>query len=495
MGQLFSMGIAVVIVYLLFYISTKNEFDYKTDILLVFFLSFNGLNYIESLAYPLVPIVSFTVYCCFRRNHINKAYWKNFFFAGCLYLAANVSILYKFLHVFIRLNKGNNGWPRDLATLLDISGISVLYNFLPMSLDIALVVVVNCLLFFVLARQIKKEGAASFLAINLYSNFLLYILFCLLYFKQGEVSSYKAYKAAISLSYVVIILFIRFLDEYMNLFWETLPKLRDDYKDGHLGNLLRNLRGEKSFAVVWVFFWFFSVNAAGSYEDFLKPIFRGNFYHEITRDHEVLGSFARDADHDGADFILDCRGSWWNQMMAEYYAPLGRVYTNSYIGYSQRVMKDSIKVGDLYIIEAYNRGKFVWDMQLLFENNIYRVFKIEGESVLLYSNSGMESQMFAGGLKRVGKLEEKIIDFKFLTPRDHAGSISIKFITNDAHAAKPLIIHAYVNGEKVDEFILADENLLVELTDIILKAGINDVSFEFEGDVSDTWVTDLNVTA
>jgi hypothetical protein len=494
LGQLFSVGIILVIFYLTYYLAETGRFDYKTDILIVFFLTLNGLNYLEALAYPVIPAVAFSILVFFDRNYLNKkkALWKNVAFVAMVYSVLNFAVIARFIWLFSVLNVGANAWPMNFATFYDISGLKDALLLPANKLMIIYILVPNYIILSVLLHQLRKEKLFSLFSATFVSYLLLFVVFSLLYYRHGEQSTYKVFKAAVSMSFIVFILIIRFLEEYLNSFYESILRLRQNISWSNALHLGASLPREKGFVAALLFIVFFSLNIRGTYAGYLEPL-SGERPMGISSEHEALKLFTDNPRYAGADFILNCDHSF-HQMMAEYYSPLGRTFTSNYKSYAQRNMKESFEPGDFYVTDGTVREIYNVDAELLFINNIYSVFRLKKESILPADNAGIDQ--LAGfintqqGRTIARRVTENEVSFLFISLIERTSDLSIVFF-NSSEDAPNLSLGAFVNGKFVSKAALTKRFSTVDLKDITLSRGDNVISFTFDGDYSSMWMANL----
>jgi hypothetical protein len=484
-GQLLSIGLVLLIFYVTFYLSVTDRLDYRTDMLLVFLLTVNNVSYIESLAYPLIPILAFALFSCFRGG-AGKYFLKNSMLVVFSYSALNIAIIIEFFRLFFLLSSNNVAWNMHMATLFDVTG---LFGAFAGSTNNIVIIAVNCALLFVLARQFEKERFSSFLSVTSGAFFALYIFFCFLYFRDGSESTYKAYKSAVSLSFVVIIVFLRFAEERLNVFFDAL-------RVSFAGDFAKRRLGEfpwKKSAWALVFFCFFSLNVTATYSYYLKPLITYGLSGVGDR-HDILRAFVESPQYADADFILDVSDSL-ALALALYHMPRGRSYAFNYKAYPSRNMKNSFRPGDIYVTDGENRNIYDINADLLFKNDVYRVYALEKESLLMYDFSGLALDVNiirpSGKIVNIRKLLGNEANFEFISLPERVVDFHVTFY-NASEPPALIVAKAYLNEKLVRTFAIRGDNTSIALGGISLREGRNRISFVFDGDISKMSVADLN---
>ena len=180
------------------------------------------------------------------------------------------------------------------------------------------------------------------------------------------------------------------------------------------------------------------------------------------------------------------------------YAPLGRAYTNGYGGNengSQRVMKDSISAGDIYISERALENYFSSvNGRSVFENDLYRIFRLDEGSVILSAYSGMSRVPRPVGTPEGRVLGRHVtsgaVEMEFLSAGERDAGVAMTFFTEGSPAPSARV---FVNGELAGNFPGDGEYLRLSLTGLPFKQGKNFIEAEFAGDVSKLSLTRLEI--
>jgi hypothetical protein len=263
----------------------------------------------------------------------------------------------------------------------------------------------------------------------------------------------------------------------------------------------------KGFVVSLFFAAFLILNARGTYSVYLTPL-SGEQTLGVTVEHEALKAFCENPNYAGSDFILNCNMPF-NQMMAEYYSPLGRTYTisdSSYAGSSMKE-KNSFEPGDFYITGTNFPIIYDADAPLLFANHLYSIYRLENKSILLSGYSGITSRKI---LTKNGtaswETDGKTIGLKFISLMERSADFVVEFLLSENWKSS-FGLAAHVNGEPVSEPSLTSSLSQVErdggsglyfatvrIKDVALKEGVNDISFELNvsGDKTKLFVNSVS---
>jgi hypothetical protein len=482
-GQLYSVGIVLTAFYIEYYLASRDRFDLRTCLLLVFVLTFNGLNYIEAFAFPAVPMAAFFLTVGWNREIDARVFRRNALFAGLLCALINIPVIVNFFKVFFMLEQFPPAWATHMATFFDVAGLQGV-SADPDAQFVVLLIVSNIILAAAILYQMRREGPASFLPVAAVSYFALHAAFCLRYFRYGESSSYSAFKSALSMSFIVVILLLRFLEERLDLFLGAVSGVK---KSGLAG--LNDLPSKKGFVTAVLFAACFAVNAHTTVKNTRGFIERP--FGSIGREHDVLASFASSPYYDESDFIIGVE-SVSDQWAAEYYAPAERTYVTGLSGVARDaagpMMKDSFKPGDIYIaVTTAEKFSGTTDAEPVMINGVYSVFHMEGDSLLLYGCDGVSvktdiKRMPDGAHVLARRVTDGKASLRFRALRDKTASFDMTFFREGGGMTGE--VNAYVNGAFVSSFPGAGPSVEVNMNDIPIREGINEISFEFGGDVS-----------
>jgi hypothetical protein len=475
-GQLFSLGLVLVAFRLEFSLAEAKRFDPRTCALLAFALTANGLCYMEGMAFPLVPVASLLIVLLVNKNYDKKTCLQNAAFAGALYAAVNVRLLVIFVSAFLQIGGNPWGFVTHMPTLMDVAGLQGAAS--SPNAFLAVLISSNALLFYAIARQLRQEGAWSFLSVSCMTYFALHLLFCAAYFRPGDVSTYGVHKSALSLSFIAVVVVLRFLEDRLTCLLAGFPRRR-------------GIAAALAFAV------FFALNARVTWAELLQIPSRAEI--TINEDHDILKYFAASPSYAKSDFIINCDTPLL-QFSAVYYLPFGRTYTSDYGGLKEdfaRDMKDSFEPGDIYVtFPLFEDALSTTDALPLFSNGAYKIFRLSERSVILYDYKGFahapEVVAFRGKTVIRRHVTGEEIELEFLAGGDRAANFSMAFY-DFGQTVGVRCARAYVNGKFEGIFRASGAQLDVTLSGVPLKRGVNAVKLQFDGDVSRTALTGLKI--
>jgi hypothetical protein len=483
-GQLFSFGLVPLAFFLETRLARAGKFEPRTCLLLVFVLTVNGLSYLHGLAYPLIPALALPFALALDKKIDRKSCVQNAALAGVLYTLVNAPMIAEFVRIFLSIDAGATVWPMHFTTMMDIAGIQRAFS--PGEAMFWALVASNAVMISVVIAQLFREGPPSFTSLCFAAYALTHAFFCVRYFKFGEAASYNAFKSALSMSFIVIILVLRFLGEQLDNFRRgVLEYVHERKKFPAAGALCCAL-----FAVALALNVLATVNNLG----WLASIQDGG----LTRSNEAVGFFAESPSYAKSDFIINSDKQLL-QFSTVCYAPLGRAYTNGYGGNendSQRVMKDSISAGDIYISESALENYFSSvNERSVFENDIYRIFRLDEDSVILSAYSGMSrvprTLVTPEGRVLGRRVTSGAAEMEFLSVSDRDAGIAMTFFDGNAGASPAGV---FVNGAFAGEFHGDGEYLRLSFEGLPFKKGKNFIKIEFSGDISKLSLTRLEIS-
>jgi len=479
LGQLFSFGIVTLVFFIELYLTEQRRFDPRTCVLLAYMLTVNALNYIEATAYPLIAVLPMLFALLLDKRYDKKPVLSNAAFSGCLYAAVNYTFLLDFIWVFRELDAKPPAWPINMPSLMDVAGLGGGYA-LP-GMEMAVFIAANILMAAVVICQMRREGMKSFLSFSCAAYMLLYAAFCFRYYVPGEISSYNAYKSALSLSFILVIMTGRFLHGAADSLAASLGILR---KRVSWKERLAAMSGKKKyFAAAAVFLAVFAFNVRftwlGMKKYYLNP------EKHVTAEHEALALFDGNPLYAGADFLLNC-DSRLIQHLAAYFSPFGR-------SCERRAFKD----GDIYITEyVFEELHQTADARKIFENDIYSVFQLDENSILITGFSGMGRSMEVkdvhGEYAAMRRVEKNSVKMGCFSPHDRAADFSMIFY-NSAGSEKTWKATVRKGGEYMGEFAARGEYLSIKLDGIPIDSGYNELTLDFEGDISGVSLTEMRL--
>jgi hypothetical protein len=481
MGQILSFGLVTLAFYLEYYLSERDRFDPRTCAARVFIISVNTLCWLEGTAFPLVPAIAFAVAIVLNKKYDKKSCASNAAFAGGLWALCNFRLIILFVNLFSILDNTPQGWPMPMTTFMQVSGLLGALTF--PGAEFALVIISNGILIPVIVYQMIKEKLSSFLSISCLVFLLLHLFFCARYFEAGGRGSYNVFKSSLSLSFIAIIFILRFLET-------KLARLLS-YGKGTLA-----LSGAKAeIAAAAIFAAFFTLNLV-SFGRRVKLIAIADS-HVISAQHDALGIFAQSPAYEKVNFIVNINTPL-TQSVAEYYTPGGRTYiTGLSVEPELRVRhENSFKSDDIYVVDpTFEDMMQTTNAEAIFENDIYRIFRLDGESFLLYECPGIsdriEISLINGEYMALRKLAASKAGLIFACLKNRAANLEFSFY--DGNKSNSLSGKLFINGKFLDDVYSHDGFIDVELNGVQMKQGTNDIMLEFDGDVSNLALAGIKI--
>jgi hypothetical protein len=479
-GQLYSFGLIALAFYIEYYLTEVERFDIRTCVLLVFVLSTNSFAYLESMAYPLLPAVAFLLVMPFNQRYRRKSLFCNVVVSGGLFTVVNFYFLIKLVNVFLFLDFNPPAWAMPLVTLADVAG--VMYSFTNLEAALVSLLIANALMLPVIIWQLRKEGVLSFITGSCVIFFLLHLFFCLRYFGIGEITSYNVFKSALSLSFILVIVTARFLEG-------SLPALSD---------MALPLKGaaRKRLMTAVVFCLLFCLNVMGTWNGVTVFYRAKSLDTAITKDSFVVKYFADSPAYAASDFIINTN-LLLDQLTAAYFAPAGRAYG---IGQDDkgRMIKKSLKAGDLYIVDSYyDFSHKTTDARKLVENDKYSVYQLDEDSVVMADYGGFEIFVryanIGGNRELIRPLMENTANLYFYAIKGKPVDFRAVFFNGQGGEERSLGVKMYVNDELAYERRFSEEFMQIGLDGVDFQDGVNYITFEFDGDVSNTSLMKLDI--
>ncbi|MDR3164134.1 MAG: hypothetical protein LBU13_00985, partial [Synergistaceae bacterium] len=475
-GQLYSFGMVTLAFYIEYHLAERGQFDPWTCVLLVFVLTANGLAYVESVAFPLIPALALLIPAVRKGLSYRKPCLKNAALAGGLFLAANWHTLVLLISIFLFHDKFPPGYAENMPTPADVAGLRGLYGwpFISEAGTLMLAACANAAIIFALVCRMKKERVFSFMGASLLLFTLFHLLVCLRYFRPGQPSAYSVFKSAMSMSFIVVVFLVRFLE--------------DGLKDG--------LGSRASAAISAVFAVFFLLDCASAWRSTkILSMMPGT---GMTESHKAIEIFSKNASYADADFFLHFDDDYLD-CAAIYEAPLGRSFSSRRTNLTVPgggATKSSFKKGDIYITDAaFEEVAQTTDARPVFENDIYKVFELGDRDILLYERTGMDENvrvaLVEGEYAALRSLREQTVGFRFWAMADKRIGIRATFL--DESAQTILAVKAYLNGKYSGTFLSEGSYVTVTLEDINMKRGRNEIRLEFEGDMGRTSLAGMSI--
>jgi hypothetical protein len=488
LGQLFSAGFTTVAFFLELHLMRRTKFDPVTCIALVFTLTSCGMSYVNGLPVPLLPVLALPVVLIRNKKYDRAHCLKNVAFAGIVFMVVNLWLIIAFVRSLITRNEMQAGFAINMPTFMDIAGL----QGMAWSIDgfFVMLLISNAVLIFILALQLRREGLASFISVSFALFLMVHFAVCARYFALGEKSSYYAFKSALSFSFIVYILLLRFFEERLNFIRGSGGKLQGK---NHVVSTISSAATMAIFIVTLAV----CVKSHQSYAKMLDS--RGA---AITKSMDVLRDLASDDAFADSDFIINMELSL-SSLAAEYFAPFGRSYTVGYGGKqsgARRVMKESFKPGDIYVASSVSDQDFnTVSAARLYANDTLVVYQLDKNSVIQYNYDGI-SHAFDASLD-YGDSEEHIAkrvtrpECNIFYQALNDVTVDISMIFQDLGESPTPKARVYLNGEFVAESHEKDGGQLgVAMKSIILKPGLNRVTVRFfDGEPKDMFLTEIKM--
>jgi hypothetical protein len=490
-GQLFSFGAVTLAFYLEYHLAGKTRLAAKTCFLLAFVLTFNGYCYLEGLAFPLLPVLALPLVLAANKRYDFRACVSNAALVGGIYAIFNIPAMVLFVRNLLAIESRQPAWEMYLPTFMDILGLQRVFS----TADgvFALMIVSNLLAAAVLARQLKKEGMVSFLSVSFALYLLLHAFFCLRYFDRQSATSYNSYKSALSLSFVAVILLLRFAEEQLDgfwFFWEERIKISRSAGDRQGASFLCALHNAGgSLTAAAIFLALFAFNARASWLNIARLEAAPGT--KLTKSAEALRYFAESPAYSAADFIVNSDFAL-EQFTAAFYLPFGRTWAIGYIGYLggesalYRAMKNSIAIGDIYVSSSVAEEYFATiSAPRLFRNDVHCVFRIDGASILRTDYEGLSHDPAAAidsprGRTLSLKLTGREAVFKYASASERDAYFGFSFFGENLRNASAVVTF---NDLPAGEFEASNGYIDVELNRLPLKMGANVITVTFQGDI------------
>jgi hypothetical protein len=442
------------------------------------------------MVFPLVPVVALAGALFLGKGYDKKACASNAAFVTLLYAVSHVRLITLFVKVFLVLNDAPPAWALPLPTLMNISG---LHGFLvPDNAFFAFALISNLIVASALLYQVIREKTTSFLSLSLLTFVALNMIFCAYYYKPGDVRSYSAFKSVMSLSFVIMIFLFRFIDCQLGDF---LSRQRDAECGSGIACLIGGAKLPLAATLTAAVFLMMNAYASVTMRRHIASL-RGT---DVSKIDSALKIFSESPFYGDRNFIINFDEPLM-QDLSEYYLPFGRVYSTRNDGRGSRYgvrMVESFNSGDIYASHAsYERVARTTDAKdVLFESEVYKVFQLNENSLLLYEYAGMSEKVFIASKDGEFATLRPLIDTKagprILCLKERTADVSFSFYDGDVPGSPRGKI--YVNGEYRGEAAFDDGYMNVKLEGVAMKRGVNDFIVEFDGDVSNVSLTGLEM--
>jgi hypothetical protein len=473
-GQLFSVGFVILAFFLECYLVERGKFEPAACLLLVFVLTACNLSYLNALAFPLIPVLALWVVLPLNKKYDRASCLKNAAFAGTTFAAVNFMLIVNFVKTSMIRTEIQDGFAMYMPTFMDIAGL----QGVSLSPDIffALLLISNAVLIFTLIYQLKREGFMSFISVSCILFILTHIAICVKYFSLGETSSYNAFKSALSLSFAVYILIIRFLEERFNGIREAAG--------GAVRLTFKRVAACTVSLILFVSCIPLNIKATLNYLDIFDRVSSDD---ALTKSFEAVKKFASNAAFRDSDFIVNIDIPL-SKYGAAYFAPFGRTYICAYGGLTLdgiNTMKDSFKPGDIYVASVLFEKNFnTVKGSLLLENDALKIYQLNDESVIQYDYKGFSyrpEKIIINDAQEyiVRQVFDDTVRIVYLARKDITADISMTF---QNFGNEPLSANVYLRDALIAKSSQDEGGLIkIGLTGVTLKSGLNGLTLKFEG--------------
>jgi hypothetical protein len=294
---------------------------------------------------------------------------------------------------------------------------------LPQPASAVLLVAINVLFVFLLIYQARREKFFSLLSLSLALFFILHAAFCARYYKAGEKLSYNAFKSALSLSFIAVIFALRFLEERLS---RVLCLLRRA-EAGTRWKSIAAAPGSAAWLAVSaaILLAFLALNLSACWKN-MRAILTSSDDVMPSGQHAAIGPFAASS---GSAVIINFDAGM-TQSVAEYYSPRGAVYTNRVEspGLSGGREGGVFRPGDIYAADpVFEELLQTTDAKPIFENDIYKIFRLDEGSLLLDGCPGMDGKInieqIGGEYMILRRFLEKNAALRFLSLRPREANL------------------------------------------------------------------------
>jgi hypothetical protein len=447
MGQTYSIGYTLLAVYFGDRMSRRPRLDLRGCALMWALVTSCGVNYAEGMPYAVLPLMAYGAVAAVRRSAADVFYLKNMFITAGFYAATNFYVLWRLIQTLALITAQEPGWPMPLATLYDLSGLY--FSFGPAPARILLMITANVAMLEMIMRRAAAEGRKSFMTSCCVNCFLVYIFFCLWYYRPGELTSYNPYKAALSMSYIAVIMIIRFANAHA-----------------------RGALAKVAFAAV------LALSLVGAYRG--NSLIRdGAPYVKVTRAHAEFGEKLNLGGYGAANFFVlnDAGGAG---TFAPHYLPFGRsaVLGTSAPGAPAAVHRmfapGDVLVSGAAMPEIYENTA----EREIFANAAYRARELSPGSIVLYDMRGLGRCAFLAASPAGPVAAREITDNRavilFASLRAVRADFSASLYIPGAERRGRLKAYLFVNGKRAGRFNAEGEFSPTVFRGVEIREGINE---------------------
>jgi hypothetical protein len=470
-GQMFSIGLTVIILFLCHHVSLVNRRELKISIFIGALLILQSYIYMESLPWSVFCVFFLGVWFVFDKQSNKKGIMINIAIITSIFCVFGFNNIISIFKVFFRLNAAQPGWNMPLGSLFDVVGFLKFREFAFPTLSVG-VAAVNVFVIALLVVRVKQEKYNSYLPVVLYGNAVLYILFYLLYQDQ-YIGSYKIFKALVSLSPIVLILCMRFFDECFGK--KTTNELSAQLK-------------KTGLRIVCVCALLGLIGIEFGYM-LAKP-----FSGVMDEGHLELNGFA-ETESAETDYFIDLN-EIWDCLYAPVLLPIRK--THVMVKSTYGLIADASthhKEGDIFIADSVRPSIYMPGGETVLRNRRFTLIRLDDTSILPNGFSGLAEAVSKFGSGASAYTAKAVIDdtvtFKFLS---NAATKTDFFFTpeNPNGITVPIRIDVFVNGKKADDYIIYDPVREIEVKNISITSGENEIAIVFaEGTPNDLYMRNL----
>jgi hypothetical protein len=436
------------------------------------------------MAFPLIPAAALSLALLLNRDYDRQSCVRNMAFAGISWAVLNSWPIILFVRIFMMLDVTEQGWPMPFVTFMDVAGFAG--ASLPPFASVVLLVVSNALFVFLLIDQARREKCWSLLSLSLALFFLLHAAFCARYYKAGERFSYNAFKSALSLSFIAVIFALRFFEERLSRLAGMLRRAEVRILWTSIAATLG--RGVRFAVSAVILLTFLALNLSVCRKN-MKTILTSSDVMMISSQHVALGAFAVKA---GCAVITNFDEAM-AQSVATYYSPWMAAYANCVASPGLVGAREggTFTPGDIYAADPiFEELLQTTDAKPIFENGIYKVFRLEEGSLLLDGCPGMAGRItiekIGGEYMVLRRFSEKNAALRFLSLRPR--EVNLRFILY-GETPEPFSCEIYAGEKFAGVWESRDGFIDVTLEGVMMQPGANEIKINLGTDPSETKIS------
>lgn len=458
-GQLFSIGLTVLILFLCYSVSLVNTRELRTSILIGMLLILQSYIYVESLPWSVFNVFLLGVWFVVNKQSDKKGIMISVAMIAGIFCVFGLNNIISLFNVFFQLNARQAGWNMPIGSLFDVVGF-LKFRELPLQILPIGVVAVNVFVIALLGVRVRREKGNSYLSIALFGNFILYILFYLLY-RDQEVGSYKIFKVLVALSPIALILCMRFFEECFRkkTINGLLPKLR--------------ITGPR---IVYVCVLLSLIGIEFGYMA-VKP-----FYGVTDEGHWELNRFA-EIESEETDYFIDLN-ELWDYLYAPSLLPIGKTHVLMKSTYGL-IADTSVnyKEGDIFVADTVQPSIYIPEGETVLRNNRFTLIRLNDTSILPNGFSGLAEAVSKFGSGASAYTAKAVVSdtvvFKFLSNTTTEVNLFFTLENLNEITTEPINVTVLVNGKKVDSYTVSETVREIEAKNICITSGENEMAIVF----------------